>query len=65
MADMTFRLEQTGLLVVDPYNDFISEGGQRGPRRAGGQLQPGRAGILSQKVSASIRHSPTVAFLGT
>ena len=28
MADVTFRLDQTGLLVVDPYNDFISDGGK-------------------------------------
>jgi nicotinamidase-related amidase len=25
---MTFALDRTGLLVVDPYNDFISDGGQ-------------------------------------
>ncbi len=34
MADMTFRLEQTGLLVVDPYNDFISDGGKLWPESA-------------------------------
>jgi len=28
MADVTFRLDQAGLLVVDPYNDFISDGGK-------------------------------------
>ncbi len=28
MGDGTFRLDQTGLLVVDPYNDFISDGGK-------------------------------------
>jgi|SRR5262245_26164772 len=28
MAPVTFRLDQTGLLAVDPYNDFISEGGK-------------------------------------
>src|SRR5262249_968556 len=28
MADVTFRLDQTGLLVVDPYNDFSPEGGK-------------------------------------
>jgi nicotinamidase-related amidase len=32
MADETFRLDRTGLLVVDPYNDFISEGGMLWPR---------------------------------
>jgi ureidoacrylate peracid hydrolase len=28
----TFRRDRTGLLVVDPYNDFISEGGKLWPR---------------------------------
>ena len=28
MADVAFRFGQTGLLVVDPYNDFISDGGK-------------------------------------
>ena len=28
MADLTFEREITALLVVDPYNDFISEGGK-------------------------------------
>jgi len=32
MADVTFRLDRTGLLVVDPYNDFISDGGKLWPR---------------------------------
>jgi len=29
---MTFRLDRTGLLIVDPYNDFISDGGKPWPR---------------------------------
>ena len=29
---MTFDREGTGLLVIDPYNDFISEGGKIWPR---------------------------------
>jgi len=32
MADVTFRLDRTGLLIVDPYNDFISDGGKLWPR---------------------------------
>ena len=32
MADMTYRRDATGLLVVDPYNDFISDGGKVWPR---------------------------------
>jgi nicotinamidase-related amidase len=32
MADLTDRRDATALLVVDPYNDFISAGGQVWPR---------------------------------
>ena len=28
MADVTYENDITGLLVIDPYNDFISEGGK-------------------------------------
>src|SRR5215472_357261 len=28
MVDLTYEKEITGLLVIDPYNDFISEGGK-------------------------------------
>jgi ureidoacrylate peracid hydrolase len=28
MADVTFERETTAVLVIDPYNDFISEGGK-------------------------------------
>ena len=28
MADMTYDKDITGLVVIDPYNDFISEGGK-------------------------------------
>jgi ureidoacrylate peracid hydrolase len=28
MADLKFEKEITGLLIIDPYNDFISEGGK-------------------------------------
>jgi ureidoacrylate peracid hydrolase len=31
MADVAYRRDATGLLVVDPYNDFISDGGQLWP----------------------------------
>jgi len=32
MADLKFDKEITSLLVIDPYNDFISEGGKIWPR---------------------------------
>src|SRR5271167_3135131 len=28
MAELTYQPELTGLLIVDPYNDFLSEGGK-------------------------------------
>ena len=30
MANVTYEKEITALLVVDPYNDFISEGARSG-----------------------------------
>jgi hypothetical protein len=30
MANLSFEEEITALLVIDPYNDFISEGGKYG-----------------------------------
>jgi nicotinamidase-related amidase len=32
MANLEFHKEITALLVIDPYNDFISEGGKVWPR---------------------------------
>jgi len=32
MTDLSYERDITGLLVVDPYNDFISEGGKIWPR---------------------------------
>jgi hypothetical protein len=32
MAKMTYEKQLTALLVIDPYNDFISEGGKIWPR---------------------------------
>ena len=32
MANLTYSREVTALLVIDPYNDFISEGGKVWPR---------------------------------
>jgi nicotinamidase-related amidase len=31
MAELKFEREITALLVIDPYNDFISEGGKFWP----------------------------------
>jgi ureidoacrylate peracid hydrolase len=32
MATTAYEKQRTALLVVDPYNDFISEGGKIWPR---------------------------------
>ncbi len=31
MANPVYRTERTGLLLVDPYNDFLSDGGKLFP----------------------------------
>jgi hypothetical protein len=28
MSQLTYEKEITGLIVIDPYNDFVSEGGK-------------------------------------
>ena len=35
MANLNFDKEDTALIVIDPYNDFISEGGKIWPRIKG------------------------------
>jgi ureidoacrylate peracid hydrolase len=59
MADVTFRLHQTGLLVVDPYNDFISDGGKLWSRVRdvveGNQCIPHMIQILQAARSAGVR----------
>jgi|HubBroStandDraft_6_1064221.scaffolds.fasta_scaffold1006239_2 hypothetical protein len=35
MAEMTSSKQLAALLVTDPYNDFIPEGGKIGPRIKG------------------------------
>jgi len=59
MAAATFRLDQTGLLVVDPYNDFISEGGKLWSRVRevveGNRCIPHMIEILEAARSAGVR----------
>jgi hypothetical protein len=38
----TYSPSDTALMVVDPYNDFLSEGGKVWPRVADGPLGPAR-----------------------
>src|SRR5215831_2686409 len=59
MADVTLRLSQAGLLVVDPYNDFISDGGKLWPRIRevveANQCVPHMIEILEATRSAGVR----------
>jgi nicotinamidase-related amidase len=32
MTGMSYEISRTGVLLVDPYNDFLSEGGKTWPR---------------------------------
>jgi nicotinamidase-related amidase len=32
MKEITYQREKTALLFIDPYNDFLSEGGKIWPR---------------------------------
>jgi hypothetical protein len=60
---MTFRVDRTELLVVDPYYDFISEGGKLWPRvrevvEANGCV-PHMIEILHAARSAGVRVFPS------
>src|SRR6185295_10867327 len=59
MPDVTYENDITGLLVIDPYNDFISDGGKvwdrlKGVAEANGCI-PNMAAILEAARSADIR----------
>ncbi len=59
MAELSYDREITALLVIDPYNDFISEGGSlwryRGERgRPGSQRASPESGLAAQELR--IRH---------
>jgi ureidoacrylate peracid hydrolase len=59
MPDVTYENDITGLVVIDPYNDFISEGGKvwdrlKGVAEANGCI-PNMAAILEAARSADIR----------
>ena len=59
MAELKFEREITGLLVIDPYNDFISEGGKfwdhlKAVAEANGRV-PNMQQILKAARSAQLR----------
>jgi len=59
MATLTFQKEITALLLVDPYNDFISEGGKIWDRIKGvaeaNNCVPNMLGILEAARKAALR----------
>ncbi|MDI1476086.1 isochorismatase family cysteine hydrolase [Polyangium sp. y55x31] len=59
MHKLTFDKDVTGLLVIDPYNDFISEGGKVWDRLKGvadaNQCVPHMLAVLTAARSAGIR----------
>lgn len=59
MAQLTYEKEITGLLVIDPYNDFISEGGKVWPRlksvAEANQCVPNMKRVLDAARKADIR----------
>ena len=59
MPDVTYENDITGLVVIDPYNDFISEGGKVWDRLKGvaeaNRCIPNMAAILEAARSADIR----------
>ena len=61
MSDLKFDCSSTGLVVIDPYNDFISEGGKVWDRLKGvaeaNQCVPNMLSIQSAARAAGIRVS--------
>ncbi len=59
MPDLTYEKEITGLVVIDPYNDFISEGGKIWDRiknvAEGNQCVPHMRQILGAARNTAIR----------
>ena len=59
MAQLTYEKEITGLVVIDPYNDFISEGGKIWDRiksvAEGNQCVPHMVQVLEAARKAEIR----------
>ena len=62
MAKVTYDKKVTALLVIDPYNDFISEGGKvwdrlRGVAEANGCV-PNMLQVLNAARRAECTHPP-------
>ena len=55
MVDLTYEKDITGLVVIDPYNDFISEGGKVWDRLKGVAEANGCVRHMSEVVDAARR----------
>lgn len=59
MTDVTYKKDRTGLVIIDPYNDFISEGGKVWDRlksvAEANQCVPHMAQVLTAAREADIR----------
>jgi nicotinamidase-related amidase len=59
MADVRYEKDLTGLVVIDPYNDFISEGGKVWDRLKGvaeaNECVPHMLDVLNAARRAGIR----------
>lgn len=53
MTDVTYEKDLTGLVVIDPYNDFISEGGKVWDRLKGVAEANGCVGHMRQVLDAA------------
>jgi hypothetical protein len=67
MAKVTYEKEITALLVIDPYNDFISEGGKvwdrlKGVAKANRCVPHMTSELMCQEVIAVILLKPSQFF---
>ena len=67
MANLKYDKEITALLVIDPYNDFISEGGKLWDRLKGvaeaNHCVPGAAAPMNTKRQRELNPTPLHAFV--
>jgi nicotinamidase-related amidase len=62
MSDTGYPKERTALLLVDPYNDFLSEGGKLWPRVEGVAREVGLLQNL-RKITAAVRQTGIRIFI--
>ena len=62
MPNVTYDKQLTALLVIDPYNDFISEGGKRWSRLKAVAEANGCVPHMSQMLNAARKAGPRVFY---